>query len=139
VQSTTATSTSADWLTQRLRAADWASIATRYAPDVVLDVNMPKWRMQLQGRAAAAEAVAEDIQKLTNVRTVWVRATGTIDTVILEYELRWDGDGGESMSRAVCVFRLVDGRIVEHTEYCCGAWSPGDLAKNIAEAPIIRW
>jgi predicted SnoaL-like aldol condensation-catalyzing enzyme len=135
----TTTLTTADWLTERLRAADWTSITSRYAANVVLDVNVPKWRMQLQGRDAVAQAVAEDLQKLKNVRTPWVRTTSNADTVVLEYELRWDGIGGEWMSRAVCLFRLAGGSIVKHTEYCCGGWDPQDLAKNLAEAPIITW
>jgi predicted SnoaL-like aldol condensation-catalyzing enzyme len=134
----TATAT-ADWIVECMGNADLAGLARRYADNVLLDVSSPKWRAQLQGRAAATESLAEDAAKLPNVRTAWSRATVGADAVVVEYEMRWDAPDGEALSRAVSIFRLDGEQIVEHRDYCCGAWTPADIAKNIAEAPIIRW
>jgi predicted SnoaL-like aldol condensation-catalyzing enzyme len=128
-----------EWIVDRLRAADFEGLGARYAPGVLLDVNVPKWRMQLQGRAAASEFLGEEVGKLPNVRTTWLRSTTTADTIVVEYELRWDGPDGELLSRAASVLRLDGDTIIEHTDYCCGEYTVEDLAKIDAEAPIIRW
>ena len=135
----TTTTPTNDWVVERLRRADLAGIAQRYAANVLLDMNVPMWRVQLQGREAASQVLDEQLGELANLRTTWVRATNAGDTVVAEYELRWDGADGEQLSRAVSIFRLVNGQIVEHSDYCCGAWTPQDIAKNKAEAPIVRW
>ena len=135
-----ATTTPTDeWVVHCLRSADLARIAQRYSGNVLLDLDMPMWRVQLQGRDAASQVLDEQLAVLPNLRTTWVRATKTADTVVAEYELRWDGPDGEQLSRAVSIFRLAGDRIVEHSDYCCGAWTPQDIAKNKAEAPIVRW
>ena len=133
------TTATADWIVECVGNADFVGLAPRYAENVLLDVSAPKWRAQLQGRASAAQSLAEDTEMLPNVRTGWSRATIGADTVVVEYELRWDDPEGEALSRAVSVFRLDGDEIVEHRDYSCGAWSPADIAKNIAEAPIIHW
>lgn len=136
----TATGTAtADRIVACMDRADIPGLAQYYADSVLLDVSWPKWRAQLQGRKAAAESLVEEVAKLPNVRTTWSRATVTADAVIVEYELRWDDPDGEALSRACSVFRLAGDEIVEHRDYCCGGWSPADLAKNMAEAPIINW
>jgi predicted SnoaL-like aldol condensation-catalyzing enzyme len=135
---TTTTPTTA-WVVDCLRTADLARIAERYSGNVLLDLDMPMWRVQLQGREAASQVLEEQLAELPNLRTTWVRATDAGDTVVAEYELRWDGPEGEQLSRAVSIFRLAGDQIVEHSDYCCGAWTPHDIAKNKAEAPIVRW
>jgi predicted SnoaL-like aldol condensation-catalyzing enzyme len=139
VRSGDATATTADWIVECMSNADIGALAPRYAANVLLDVCAPKWRVQLQGRSAAAESLAEDVARLPNVRTTWSRATVADDSVVVEYELRWDSPDGEALSRAVSIFRLDGAEIVEHRDYCCGVWSPADIEKNIAEAPIIHW
>jgi predicted SnoaL-like aldol condensation-catalyzing enzyme len=135
----TTTTPISDWVVERLRTADLGGIAERYAANVLLDMNVPMWRVQLQGRDAASQVLDEQLSELRNLRTTWVRATNAGDTVVAEYELRWDGADGEHLSRAVSIFRLANGQIVEHSDYCCGEWTPEDIAKNKAEAPIVRW
>jgi predicted SnoaL-like aldol condensation-catalyzing enzyme len=134
-----AATATADWIVECMSKADLAGLARCYADSVLLDVSSPKWRAQLQGRAAAAESLAEDAAKLPNLRTAWSHATIGADAVVVEYEFRWDSPDGEALSRAVSVFQLDGNEIVEHRDYCCGGWAPADLAKNMAEAPIIHW
>ncbi len=135
----TATISTTEWVVHCLRTADIARIAERYSGNVLLDLDMPMWRLQLQGRDAASQVLEEQLEELPNLRTTWIRATTAENTVVAEYELRWDGPDGEQLSRAVSVFRLAADQIVEHSDYCCGAWSPADIARNKAEAPIVRW
>jgi len=128
-----------EFLVECLRTANLTGIAERYAPGVLVDMNVPHWRFQLQGRLAAAELAAEEVDRLPNVRATWVRATTTDDALVVEYELQWDGAGGRELSRAVSIFRLEGDRVVERTDYCCGNWTPADIARIKAEAPIVRW
>ena len=129
----------AERIVECMSNADIAGLAPLYADNVLFDTSSPKWRAQLHGRNAAAQSLAEDTARLPNVRTTWSRATVGGDSVVVEYELRWDEPDGEALSRAVSIFRLDGDEIVEHRDYCCGVWSPADITKNIAEAPIIHW
>ena len=135
----TVTIPTTEWVVDCLRTADLGRIAQRYAGNVLLDLDMPMWRVQLKGRDAASQVLAEQLRELPNLRTTWVRATLADDAVVAEYELRWDGPDGEQLSRAVSIFRLAADQITEHSDYCCGAWTPQDIARNKAEAPIVRW
>ncbi len=135
----TTTVPTTEWVVDCLRDAEIAQLAQRYSGDVLLDLDMPMWRVQLQGRDAASQVLEEQLEVLPNLRTTWIRATTTPDTVVAEYELRWDGPEGEQLSRAVSIFRLAGDKIIEHSDYCCGAWTPADIARNKAEAPIVRW
>ena len=52
---TTQAKTVVDRLVAAMRDADWAAIVATYAPDVLLDTNLPAWRFQLQGSDAATQ------------------------------------------------------------------------------------
>ena len=136
---TVAEATTADRIVECFGNADLAGLARYYADNVLLDVSAPRWRAQLQGRAAAAESVAEDAAKLPNLRTAWSRATVTADAVAVESECRFDGAGGEYLWRCVDLVRIVAGEIVEHTQYCTGCWPPDQISRQVAEAPMVRW
>jgi hypothetical protein len=129
----------AEWIVGRMRAADVTGVSQRYAPNVLLDVQTPSGRVQLQGRSSAAVLLAELVDALTNMRVSWVRPTVTAEVVVVEYELRWDAPGGECVSRAVSVYRLAGDAIVEHVDYSCGAWTSEDIQRIMSEAPIVRW
>lgn len=129
----------AEWIVGRIEAADIAGVAARYAPNVLLDVHTPAGRVQLQGIPGATELLAEHHGTLTNASVPWLRTTVARDVVVIEYELRWEVTAGECISRAVSVYRLSDGAIVEHTHYSCGQWTPEDVRRIMSEAPIVRW
>jgi predicted SnoaL-like aldol condensation-catalyzing enzyme len=135
----TARNVAREWVLDRLAAGDLAALPEHYAADVLLDVNRPAWRVQLRGRAAAAEFFAEEGQDRVNVRTAWIRTTATDAAIVAEYEQRWDGPDGERLTRTVSVLRMADDEIIEHADYGCGIWTPEAIAKNRAEAPIIEW
>ena len=66
---TTRTAPVIDKLVTAMRAADWEAIAETYSPDVLLDVNLPTWRFQLQGRDAVAQYLVEQTKGLPNLHT----------------------------------------------------------------------
>ena len=129
----------ADFIVDRVRAADLASLVERYAPNALLDMNTPFSRFQLQGREAIAEFAREGLGQLPNLHTTFVRSDLARDAVVVEYEFRWDGPDGEQLSRGVSIFRITDDAVIEHVEHCGGNWTPSDIARNQAEAPIVRW
>ena len=135
----TETTTLADRLVGALRDADWAGLTATYAPDVLLDMNLPMWRFQVQGREAASQYFGEQIARFVNLRSTQLRVHRADDTLVVEEEMRFDGDGGEHLWRAVELFRLDGEHVAEHTQYCTGVWAPADIARQADEAPMVRW
>lgn len=129
----------ADHVIESLRAADYGALAERYAADCLLDMNLPTWRFQLQGPAAIRQYFEEQMGGLSNLRCASLRELVTDDAVVVESECRFDGDDGEHLWRAVDTTRFLGGEIVEHTQFCSGCWSPADIARHAAEAPMVRW
>jgi predicted SnoaL-like aldol condensation-catalyzing enzyme len=58
---------------------------------------------------------------------------------VIESEVRFRKDTEECLWRAVDIFRIAGDRIVEHTQYCSGVWTPEQIARQAAEAPMVRW
>jgi len=133
------TSTVVDRLAAAMGNADWDAITDTYASDVLLDMNLPTWRFQLQGRDAAADYFVEQMKRFSNLHTTQHRVMPTSDGVIIEEEMRFDGDGGEYMWRAVDVFRVDGDTVIEHTQYCTGCWPPDQISRQADEAPMVRW
>ncbi len=133
------TTSVADRLDTAFRDADWEAITSTYAPDVLLDVNLPTWRFQLQGRDAAAQYFVETTKGFANLRCTHHRVFPTREGVIIEEEMRFDGDDGEYLWRALDIFVIDGDAVVEHTEYCTGCWPPGEIARQADEAPMVRW
>jgi predicted SnoaL-like aldol condensation-catalyzing enzyme len=133
------TQTVADRLIRAMRDADWTAVTDTYAADVLLDMNLPTWRFQLQGRDAARRFFAEQTGGLPNLHLVNIDVYRTSDGVIIEEEMRFDGDDGEYLWRAVDIFRIDAESVVEHTEYCTGCWPPDQIKRQAQEAPMVRW
>jgi ketosteroid isomerase-like protein len=136
---TTTTKTVVDRLVAAMRDADWNAITATYAPDVLLDMNLPTWRFQLQGRDAVAEYFVEQTGELTELRTTQHMVYMTDNGVIIEEEMRFDGDGGEYLWRAVDIFVIDGDAVTEHRQYCTGCWPPDQIARQTVEAPMVRW
>jgi hypothetical protein len=136
---TTQTSTVIDKVVTSMREADWEAIAETYAPDVLLDMNLPTWRFQLQGRDAATQYLVETTKGFVNLHTTQHRVFRTDDGVIIEEEMRFDGDDGEYLWRAVDIFHVDGDTVIEHRQYCTGCWAPDQIARQRDEAPMVRW
>ncbi|MGH8994118.1 MAG: nuclear transport factor 2 family protein [Acidimicrobiia bacterium] len=114
------------------------SLAQFYAPDVLLDADVPKWRFQLQGGAAILDVVWRDELALPGVQVTSYRWMATVGGgVVVQREARYDGDDGEHRWRDVHVLRVEDGWIIEHAISCTGIWGPATIARQAAEAPMV--
>ncbi len=122
-----------------LRAGNYVGLTERFSPDALLDMNLPTWRFQLQGRGAISEYFTEQTSGLANLRCTQMRELVTDDAVAVESECRFDGPDGEYLWRCVDLVRVVAGEIVEHTQYCTGCWPPDQIARQATEAPMVRW
>lgn len=129
----------ADRLVDAMRDADWDAIAAMYAPDVLLDMNLPTWRFQLQGRDAAGQYFSEQTKGLRNLHLISQNVHCAEDAVIIEEEMRFDGEDGEYLWRAVDIFHIADAAVTEHVQYCTGCWPPDQIARQAQQAPMVRW
>jgi len=136
---TNTTTTVAEHVVACLRAGDYVGVAARCASDALLDMNLPTWRFQLQGREAITEYFSEQTAGLTNLHCTQLRELVSDDAVVVESECRFDGPDGEYLWRCVDLVRIVEGEIAEHAQYCTGCWSPADIARQSREAPMVRW
>lgn len=72
-------------ITARLTALDFEGLAELYRPDALLDVSVPQWRYQLQGREAIRQALAEELAPLLgSAHVTGQRATQTDDGMVVE-------------------------------------------------------
>lgn len=136
---TTGTATVADQIVDAMQSSNWAALTNLYAPDVLLDMNLPTWRFQLQGREAASKYFTEQTAGFRNLHTTHLGVHRTAGGLIVEEEMRFDGDDGEYLWRAVDIFRIDGDCITQHSEYCTGCWPPDQIARQAAEAPMVRW
>lgn len=126
-------------ITARLSALDFDGLAELYRPDALLDVSVPQWRYQLQGREAIRQALAEELAPLLgSARVTGQRATRTDDGVVVELEVRFEQDGEERQWREVHLFHTDGAAITEHLNYCTGVWDATTIARQAVEAPMVR-
>ena len=126
-------------ITARLSALDFDGLAELYRPDALLDVSVPQWRYQLQGREAIRQALAEDLAPIVgSARVTEQRATPTEDGVVVELEVRFVQAGEERQWREVHLFHTDGTAITEHLNYCTGVWDAATIARQAVEAPMVR-
>ena len=126
-------------ITARLTALDFDGLAELYRPDALLDVSVPQWRYQLQGREAIRQALAEELALVVGSgRVTAQRATRTDDGVVVELEVRFEQDGEERQWREVHLFHTDGTAITEHLNYCTGIWDAATIARQAVEAPMVH-
>jgi hypothetical protein len=112
------------------------SAAAVLSTDVFFDLNMPVWRMQLQGRdafTAQLDLINEGEVSIDVLRTV-PTATG----FVTEHEEHQDVHGQDLTARRLWLCEVRDGAIVEAVGYCSGEWDEELRVRHAAEAPMIR-
>jgi quercetin dioxygenase-like cupin family protein len=124
-------------ITTCLLDGDRAGLVALYRADAVADINVPQWRFQLQGPAAIGAALAEEFDVPAR-RCRELRAVLTEDGVLVETEVSFERDGAPWMWRDLHVFRDDGDLITEHLCYCTGHWDPTTIAKQAAQAPMVR-
>ena len=134
----TQTQTLAERVEPCYQEADWDALARCYAPDVILDVHVPSWRFQLQGRPAIAEFVRHEVLSHAGRRVTAARAWYGEDHAALQVEVRFDDGGEEQLWREVHLLRTDGAAIAEHSVSCTGIWDAATIARQAVEAPMVR-
>lgn len=136
---TTTTTNLADTARRCYESMDWDGLTALYAPDVLLDMHPPSWRYQMQGAEAVSAQWKALIAQFEDFRVTWVRATPTDDGVVVEWEMHVGHGDSEHLCRQVDILHGSGGRITEHVVFCTGMWDAATIARQKAEAPMIRW
>lgn len=136
---TTTTETLTAEVERCYRNGDWDGLADIYSFDVIFDVHIPSWRFQLQGPDALIGRFKEQISHMQNFQVVWVRATPTIGGVVVEWEMHAGAADDQHLCRQVDILHGDGTRIDNHVVWCTGMWNPETIARQEAEAPMVRW
>lgn len=133
----TETSPLADAVIVALRAGDSAGLAEWYAPDVLVDANVPQWRFQARGRDAALDLWSDGFRG-ANRRLTHLRVTATARGLLAETEVRDEDHGRPRQWREVHQFRWDGEHIVEQVVWCSGLWDEDTIARQFVEADMER-
>jgi hypothetical protein len=127
----------AERLRQCLESGEIGRLAELYAPDALLDANLPLWRVQRQGPAAIVKQFEEWYPKPPRI-VEWRERPTAWGAVVECAELHEEG-AGELYVRTVCLLVMEGDRIGEHIVYCTGAWDAAARERHEREAPMVRW
>jgi ketosteroid isomerase-like protein len=105
-----------------------------FTEDVILDMNVPAWRFQVQG-VAALRATRQSAGGRWDVHAGPV--TPTSDGFVVETSYDSIADGVQFYTRSVDVVTIRDGRISKLVHYCTGPWDPATRAQHAREAPML--
>jgi hypothetical protein len=107
-----------------------------FAPDVLVDFTMPRWRLQAQG-APAAVALRRHGHPSPG-RVPRQRFDPTPTGFVLEVEETW-ADGGEQWyCRELFRADVSAEGITELAVYCTGDWDAARVAEHAAAVTLIR-
>ena len=120
-----------------LRRYDLAALRALCRAELVLDVNVPQWRYQLQGPEAVFEAITAELAGIGRPRVTSSRVTRAASAVAVEVEVCSGCGGEERMWREVHLLRGGNDGIAEDTIYCTGIWDGPTIARHAAEAPMV--
>jgi len=107
-----------------------------FSADAFFDLNMPVWRMQLQGPIAFAAQLKQINEGA--VRIDLLRTVPTAAGFVTEHEEHQNVGGDDLTARRLWLCAVKDGAIVETVGYCSGEWDEELRARHAAEAPMIR-
>ena len=102
-----------------------------FADDVFFDLNTPEWRYQVQGVESLRMMLATELDPAVVEHQ---HVTPTFEGFVLELSVRNE----RYYSRQLFSVRTRGGLISEVTMYCTGNWSLEQLARQQAEAPMLR-
>ncbi|MGH9275889.1 MAG: nuclear transport factor 2 family protein [Acidimicrobiales bacterium] len=121
------------------QSADAGAVAALCAEDVLVDVNVPHWRFQVQGRDAFAEALRMSEFGPDYRLTDW-RGTPTVGGgAVIELECRLTVDGEERLAREAHLLRCDDlGSVREVVTFCTGIWNQETIEQQRLHAPMVR-
>lgn len=109
-----------------------------YAPDALIDANVPSWRFQRQGLDQIRDQYASWSPRQPYRLVEW-KATDIGGAVIVEVAMHeHEGTPEQVYTREVHILKIDGDRITEHTLYCTGPWDRETVARQRAEAPMVR-
>ena len=124
----------------RLEVLDFERLADLYRADALLDVSVPKWRFQLQGRDAIRQSLREEVVT-SGGRGPGHRAGGSRrpPTASSSSSRSASRRTGRSANGARSTSSTPTGEaITEHVNYCTGIWDAATIARQAVEAPMVR-
>ena len=105
-----------------------------FADDVILDMNVPAWRFQVQGLDAVRHSRLA-AGGVWDVHVGLVTATGTGFVVETSYD---SVEGGvPTYTRSINLVTVANGQITKVVHYCTGPWDPATRARQAREAPML--
>jgi hypothetical protein len=107
-----------------------------YAPDIFLDVTLPRWRLQARGREEAL-AVRRDNHPQPGRIPRW-RFDPTPTGFVLELEENWVAEGEVWYCRELFRADLGPAGITELAVYCTGDWDAARREEHAAAVILIR-
>jgi hypothetical protein len=119
-----------------LAAGQIDAVGELYAPDALVDANVPYWHFQLQGPQAIVEILREGYSMPLRVASSRVIEAG--EWQIAEGEVHFEEHGEEHLFREVHLIRPEGGRLAEHVIYCTGHWDAETIRRQAAGAPMVR-
>ena len=122
-------------LRRSLESGEVDRLAQLYAPDALLDANLPSWRVQRQGTGAIVKQFEEWYPEPPRY-VEWRERPAPWGAVVECAELHGDG-ADETYFRSVCLLLMDGERIGEHIVYCTGAWDPATRKRHAREAPMV--
>jgi len=119
-------------------AGSFGPLRHHYADDVIADVCVPAWRFQLRGRDALGDLLDREEFGLRGQRLHALRSFPMVDGCVVEVAARFEHGGETRQWRDVHILRTRGGEVVEHLAYCTGHWDAETIARQDAEAPMVR-
>lgn len=109
-----------------------------FTEDVVLDMNVPLWRYQLQGARSVAAQLEQDAPHQRVLEEYQV--TPTPDGFVARWAWRTNpGPGYDShYSRGVVLATVRGGLISRIAVHCSGDWTPANEEQQRREAPMVE-
>ena len=112
------------------------SAADVFSADVFFDLNMPVWRMQLQGPGAFTAQLKQINEG--DVRIDVLRTVPTAAGFVTEHQEHQNVGDKDLTARRLWLCEVHDGAIVEAVGYCSGEWDEELRVRHAAEAPMLR-
>ena len=116
---------------------DRTAMSALYAPDALLDVNVPQWWFQVTGQAGIDTLLRQELD-VPGRRCTALRRTDTSDGVLVETAVRFPAPGGDNYWRDQHHLVFDNGLIVEHVVYCTGIWDAATVARHAADVELVR-
>ena len=127
-----------DRLRKVMETLDPAAIEDLYAPDAVIDANVPSWRFQVKG---LTDIVAQYGKWFPHggVKVLSIREwPGPFGSVIETEQTEPDGKGGDVYSRQLHVLAVDADKVTKQVLYCTGTWDAETRERQAREAPMYE-